>query len=275
MPSFKPLKGATQSLGSLTGGDKGGRVEDGTSEFQNKFKVSLRRAADYPAASQAERTTSEITQRVTFDVTPDVTETRQVNYKDMNPVHMPGTIYVYGNTSARTFALDSVKLISRTVAEATRNMQTLWTLRSWTMPHFGNSSTLGGDASRNREAFDSATPYQRQAIIEHLSPEGFGAVYGQELLGLPPPVLYLNAYTSLADGKDSVRAFATNIHRVPVVITNLTIPYPSDVDYIPTSDGQPIPRVMVLSIQLNETQAPRDMERFSIHQFRTGTLVGF
>lgn len=250
-------------------------IENNTSEFSNKFKVSLRRAGDYPNANLRERLSAQKTSKVVFDVTPDLTETRSVTYKDLSPVHMPGTIYVYGNTSARSFALDSVKLVSRTVREATINMQRLWTLRSWTMPHFGNSSTLGISQRQERRDFQELNQKQQLDAMNNI--DDFPRKYGQELLGLPPAVLYLNAYTSLGNLSENtrIRPYTTNIHKVPVVITSLTIPYPSDVDYIPTEDGEPIPRVIVLSIQLNETQAPRDMERFSLHQYRTGRLIGF
>lgn len=247
---------------------------DTTSDFTNKFKVSLRRAASYPNARFSERLSAEKTSKVVFDVTPDLTETRSVTYKDMSPVHMPGTIYVYGNTSARTFSIDNIRLVSRTVDEATKNLQTTWTLRSWQMPHFGDSSTLGITNKRTRQQYSESNLQQQDAMRKQ---NDFDKNYGQELLGLPPAVLYLNAYSSLGNLNENakVRPFTTNLNKIPVVITNLTIPFPSDVDYIPTTNGEPFPRVMMISIQLNETQSPRDLERFSLQKYRTGRLVGF
>lgn len=249
-------------------------MANSTSDFTNKFKVSLRRAINYPNSSTEELLSAEKTSRVVFDVTPDITETRSVTYKDMSPVHMPGTIYVYGNTSARTFSIDNIKLISRTVDEATKNLQTTWTLRSWTMPHFGRSSTLDINNKRARVDYANANLQQQETMSKQ---KNFTKKYGQELLGLPPAVLYLNAYSSPGNlnTNNNARLHITNLNKIPVVITSLTIPFPSDVDYIPTIDGEPFPRVMLISIQLNETQAPRDMERFSLQQFRTGQLVGF
>ena len=51
------------------------------------------------------------TNGVVFDVSPDVNETRNVNYKQINPIHMPGSIFVYEGTSSRVFSLDNIKLI--------------------------------------------------------------------------------------------------------------------------------------------------------------------
>ncbi len=251
----------------------------------NQFKVKLRRAASYPYTNMVEGDAGNAGQKrgrintnsVVFDVTPDITESRNVEYKTMNPIHMPGQIFVYGSTSSRQFQLGSVKLISRTTEEATRNIQTLWTLRGWTMPYFGLGSSTTTDWQKffRRDMQDNPGFYANdsQALKKLLR--------GQELLGKPPEVLYLSAYSNAPlmqhNGRGPwTRRFPTNIDNIPVVITSLSIPYPSDVDYIPTEDGQPFPRVMMLDIQLQETRAPREFtEKFSLQKFRQGTLVNF
>ena len=252
--------------------------------FTNTFKVKLRRAADYFTANPVEDNPGNPSQKrgrintggVVFDVMPELTESRNVEYKTMNPIHMPGQIFVYGSTSSRTYSLSSVKLISRTIEEATRNMQTLWTLRGWTMPYFGKgSSTLNeneltyrrtGQTLDGRRAADRAEDRRLR---------------GQQLLGKPPDVLYLSAYASppaiITQGKNPARrSFPTNIANVPVVLTSLTIPYTADVDYIPTVHGEPFPRVMIIDMQLQETRAPKEFtDNFSLQKFREGALVGF
>lgn len=246
----------------------------------NRYKVRLEEATAYPesrAGSRNPRLT-----RVIFDVTPDLVESGTVEYKTMQPVHMPGQIFVYGSSNSRTFQLSNVRLISRTVDEATKNMEILWTLRGWRMPYFGDSSTLGAN---NITARNNIASIRRAARNGNLTPSQQRRIdlqkksIGQELLGKPPQVLKISAYSNPGDitveGARRTRSHPTHINNIPVVITSLTIPYPSDVDYIPTKDNQPMPRIMALDIALTETQAPRQLEQFRLQDYRRGILDGF
>jgi len=248
------------------------------SEFANQYKVRLQVANPYTYMAQdiaARRNRS-----VTFKVSPEVTENRNVNYKTLDPMHMPGQIYVYGATSSRTFQISNIKLVSRTVKEATDNMRILWLLRSWAMPYFGNSSTLGKQNIKNRASSSAGNAKSSNAAsADEKVQQRQGR--GTELLGAPPDVLLLSAYspnseyTTQGQNSSKTRLTMTNIHNVPVVVTNLTIPYPSDVDYIPTEDGQPMPRLMTVDVQLSETHSPQEYNQFSIQDFRDGRLVNF
>lgn len=177
---------------------------------------------------------------VVFEVTPDIMENRNVNYKNYDPVHAPGSIHSYSNSPSRTFSLSGVRLPSRTPQEATKNIVKLNILRSWTMPNFGASDSTH--------------------------------------LGAPPEVLFLTAYSS-SDRR-------SNIYNIPVVITNLSIPYPSDVDYIGSGEinrppyssvakGTPFPTLMNIDIVLSEVHSPADYSRFSLQQFKDGNMDGF
>lgn len=95
-----------------------------------------------------------------------------------------------------------------------------------------------------------------------------------KFLGAPPDVLYLTAYSDARD-KGGELDRVTNIFRIPVVVTALTINYPNDVDYIPTIEGQPFPIIMGLSVSLTESHSPREFEKFDLFQYREGTLPGF
>ena len=57
----------------------------------------------------------------------------------------------------------------------------------------------------------------------------------------------------------------------------MSIPYPSDVDYIPTDDENPtpMPTIMTLDITLIETHSPTEYENFSLDDYRIGNLIGF
>lgn len=195
--------------------------------------------------------------RVVFDAVPDVSESGSVTYKTIEPVHSPGGIMVYSNTTARTFQLSNIKLFSRTEEEATINYHRLQMLKSWRYPVFG----IAGDD------------------------ELYGAVH----LGAPPPVLEFSAYARPGGANESGMATGL-IHRVPVVIVQLGIDYPSDTDYIPTMAGKliqgsleyehipagiPMPTILPISIQLVEAHAPMQYSKFSLTDFRRGRLEGF
>ena len=224
----------------------------------NEFKVKLR---------------SQVTKQVVaFDATPEVTETRNVNYKTLEPVHMPGGIHVYGNTSSRIFNINNIRLVSRSREEASKNLYRLNTMRSWALPYFGVNNTT--------------------------------------LVGAPPDVLSLSAYASgpqdtanatvLTKNEDqranepagpqnrnaTKRQRATNIHNIPVVLQQISIPYPSDVDYIDTvawqsSDGTlidpgvPFPALMTIDLVLLETHSPNEFAKFDLKKYRQGLLDTF
>jgi len=254
-------------------------------ELTNRFKVKLVQERIDTRTNSRESNPANVGQkkgrwdssRVVFDVTPDIMESREVKYKTLEPIHMPGQIFIYGGTNSRMFALSNIKLISRTIAEATKNMNILWTLRGWTMPYFGEgSSDLTNEERANRRDLRDGSLDPSQKADQRAGK----LKLGKSLLGKPPEVLLLSAYSNIGDlssvnGRRN-RQFATNLSNIPVVITSLNIPYPSDVDYIPDQNGQPIPRVMSIDIQLQETHAPREYTRqFSLQDFRQGILDRF
>lgn len=220
--------------------------------------------------------------KVDFRASPQVTENRNVNYNALEPLHAPGQIQVYKNTSSRSFSISDLKLVSRTAKEADLNLKILWQLRAWTMPRFGNSSTLNAREYDNRVNGNSAADLSQYDSGDFNSQAEFKQyAFGTELLGAPPEVLYLSAYsyevgTVGNSGNDSATwQIAQHLNRIPVVIQQLTIPYPNDVDYINTSRGVPMPIIMNLDLSLIETHSPNAYEAFSLDNFKNGTLKGF
>lgn len=218
---------------------------------------------------------------VIFNVTPDLSETRSVNYKTVDPVHAPGQIFAFVNSTSRTYSLSGVKLVSRNRAEAERNLRYLWLLRSWCLPAFGQDP-LTEDQRENRRnianyhnIFSSREDGGRDKFRNHEQAARGGKseadYYGTDLRGAPPQVLELSAYAH--DGHIGTQI--GHINRVPTVITSLTIPYPSDVDYFPTSNGVPMPAVMMIDISLSETHSPKEYEQFNLSSYKKGLLRGF
>ena len=211
--------------------------------IDNQFKIKLRGTNGF----------------VTFDVTPDFIETRNVNYSGLEPLHMPGQIMIYKNSSSRNFNISNARLISRTQEEADRNLRRLWMLRGWTLPRFGvRSSTLDGD----QDAARRESPNQRRNLSYTGRIEEQREFFGAENLGAPPQVLKLSAYSDPTS--QGGRKASQHVDRVPVVIQQLNIPYPSDVDYIPTTSGVPMPIIMTVDLTLVETHSPSEYERFSL-----------
>ena len=225
---------------------------------------------------------------VAFDVTPTFSESRAVEYAPVAPVHTPGPIQVYRSTGARTFEIGA-KLVSRNVADALKNMKYLQLLRGWQMPYFGKTDTL---SASNKAARQQVGPSQsdetnyllygddRQALDQQRVAE-----IGVQLRGAPPDVLYLYAYSAYSNDQRSATGFTTvNVNRVPVVITNLSITYPDDVDYIPvydttqglpSSQAEPFPIKMDVTISLVETHSPSEYENFNLQAYKLGNLVSF
>ena len=219
---------------------------------------------------------------VVFECTPDITENRNVNYKTIEPVHMPGAIHVYTNTSSRTYSVSNIKLFSRTTEEATWNLARINLLRAWSMPLYGNNSSTAGDSTMGGEKHfldayskyaESSYPYSGQGRIDGHSSGRFlqsvsgQIVLGKEFLGAPPAILHLSAYSSASR--------RGNIYKIPTVLTNLSIPYPSDVDYISTQNGVPFPTLMQIDLQLSEVHASNEYSAFSLEAFRNAELTGF
>ena len=211
---------------------------------------------------------------VTFDVTPDFIETRNVNYSSLEPLHQPGQIMIYKNTSSRNFNISNARMISRTQEEADRNLRRLHMLRGWTMPRFGRrSSTLGTSPQGVDHRAARQTNYKPRDTRDFVDGQDKAEQIGIENIGAPPQVLRLSAYSdpNTATGRRGPQ----HINRVPVVIQQLNIPYPADVDYIPTSSGVPMPIIMTVDLTLVETHSPFEYEQFSLAHYRKGILRGF
>lgn len=208
---------------------------------------------------------------IVFQVSPDLNENRTVNYKSLDLLHMPGSIFAYGNSGTRTFNM-VVKLISRTIEEATKNSQDLQLLRSWTLPYFGKSTNgLTNKQIENRERLNRNKKIKDPNKLVKDNPSEYGL--HKNLLGQPPEILNLNAYSNFE--LKTEEGFTGNISNVPVVITQLGNNYPADVTYFPTAYGEPFPVIMTVDILLTEIHSPKEYSNFSLSDYKSGTLRNF
>lgn len=207
---------------------------------------------------------------IVFEVSPELNETRNVNYKSLDLLHMPGSIFAYSNSSTRTFNMVA-KLVSRNIEEATRNSENLQLLRSWTMPYFGK--TVNGLTSTQTENRDRINRNKKSKNVKRNTkkePNNFGM---NNILGQPPEVLHLNAYTDVV--VTDKEQFVGNINNIPVLITQLGNSYPADVTYFPTKYGEQFPVIMTLDVLLTETHSPKEYSNFSLSDYRSGKLTHF
>ncbi len=232
----------------------------------NQFKVKLR--------SQVTNTV------VAFDVTPEITETRNVNYKTIEPVHMPGGIHVYGNTSSRVFNINNIRLVSRTREEASKNLYRLNILRGWTMPYFGvnNTSLVGAPPD-----VLSLSAYSTGSRDSANDPAVSGSIDERRANNVAK---FTKTGPSVQDTTNLLkRTRPTNLNNIPVVMQQISIPYPSDTDYISTmektfggttiKEGVPFPTIMTVDVVLLETHSPLEFTTFNLTDYRQGLLDNF
>ena len=127
-----------------------------------------------------------------FPFTPSIQETQTVNYESYDPVHSNQQFLAYNRTPAKEYTI-SGPFTSMNQDEARYSLAVIHFLRSVTKMYFGVKS----DITANEKIIDAV-----------------------KLRGTPPPILLLNGYGTAI------------FHNVPVVITNYTVEFPQDVDYV-------------------------------------------
>jgi hypothetical protein len=122
------LSGFANSLSQWSGNLKAGIIRDSIGSSSNKeFKVSL---ADG------------LGNRVVFDSSPTIEESRQVQWDSYQITHLPANLITFKSTGSRTLSIN-VKLVSRTSLEAAENYKRMKLIRYWSVPSFG----IYGDGS--------------------------------------------------------------------------------------------------------------------------------
>jgi len=180
---------------------------------------------------------------VVFNVSPELSISRSISYKAMEPVHLPGQIHAYEKTQNRTFSLNA-KIISRTRIEASLNLNRFNVIQSWGMSHFGKQENV--------------------------------RLYGP--LGAPPEVLYLTAYAN-ANARQTLYRIPTVLTSINYTYPN-DVDYVEASDMnISTGDlfvnGTPWPAIMNIELSLLEVHSPKDFSNFSLRKYKQGKLTNF
>lgn len=88
-------------------------------------------------ATQAAKTSTTDFSTVTFEITPQLTESGTVSTVDIGEIRSAGSIIVYLGSPARTFSI-SATFVSRTMAEASETFRAINLLKAWRMPQSNN-----------------------------------------------------------------------------------------------------------------------------------------
>jgi hypothetical protein len=127
--------------------------------------------------------------------------------------------------------------------------------REWSISNIRLASVTVSQADANQMAINLLRSW-RMPYYGYGTEEDYA-----HLLGAPPDVLDFSAYGD------------KNIGVIPVVISSLSIEWANDCDYIHTSDGQPFPVLMNISLSLLEAWSPKQYSGFSLTAFKAGNLV--
>lgn len=92
---------------------------------------------------------------VNFAVTPEVSESKSVNYIEISEIRQAASILVFIGSPGRNFTVNA-KLVSRTSEEADANFSRLNLLKSWAKPDKGGRSRSAGSPSGN--GIDTSAP---------------------------------------------------------------------------------------------------------------------
>lgn len=92
---------------------------------------------------------------------------------------------------------------------------------------------------------------------------------------MPPPILLFSAYQGTDPSGNPNKLGRSGIQDVPVVITNLSIEWTDDVDYIPSKYNAPVPIIQTISLTLLETHTPANISTFNINDFANGKMLNY
>lgn len=255
--------------------NKGRRMStasSGTSTYKTSkaIKLSARNSTDY----------------VLFNITPEMSEQRSVSYAEISDLRLPASILIYMGSPSRRFSINA-KFLARTQTEADISFKYMNLLKSWCVTDskrylgspknssvVGNYSTLNpnltpaqsGTANPNPDSAPPppTNPTSNPTSVPIKAPATVTA--SDDLFYQTPQVLYLTGY-------------GTQFRSIPVVVRDLNITFPTDVDYIQNSTGAWVPILQDIGISLQEARnvysqkgASTAIAQFDLSAFKAGTL---
>lgn len=239
---------------------------------------------------------------VVFYITPEISESRSVNYVDIGDIRMPASILIWMGSPSRSFNING-KLLARTQQEADVSFQSLNYLKSWCVARVSGLDSK----ARTGTATDVNNYIQRQPVAPSYPGDinGVTQAAGTNAVALkanavptsialiapvtPPPNAVPGQTFSVGGqlfDKDTpkvlyLEGYSGQFRKIPVVVTSLNISYPSDVNYIQNSTGVWCPIIQDVAITMKEARelfsskgnvASGAISGFDLTAFKNGTL---
>ncbi len=196
---------------------------------------------------------------VVFAITPEVAVSKQVTYVEISDIRLPSSILIWMGSPSRNFSI-TAKLFARTTSEADLAYNYKSLLESWCLP---TKNLLAKKTSKDPKAPKNNTQTALANARTSANIAQTNTANGNSLFEDTPEVLYLIGYSG-------------QFREIPVVIRGLNIAFPSEVDYIKTTDGIDVPIMQEIGIQLTEARniegETSSIDTFNIDRFRKGIL---
>lgn len=189
---------------------------------------------------------------VTFVVTPEMSESKTVNYIEINEIRQAGSILIFIGSPGRTFSVN-VKLISRNAEEAAANFKRLSILKSWGMPSKG----IAGTVESTGEQLDSDAP-------KVLYLKGYGALFKRI------QVVMKSINIEYPADSDYISSPAPQTEAEYQASLNAPIGDDSESDSDNLSLSMPI--ILPISMTFQEIRAGQELTNFDIAAYKSGTL---
>lgn len=182
---------------------------------------------------------------VTFEISPDMSESKQVIYTEFGDIRQAASILIYGGSPSRKWSINA-KFISRTPDEADSSWRMVQRLKSWTNPD-----------KNFKYGFDRSIPRVLRL---------YG--YGRTWRGIPVVITSLNV------------EYPTDVDYIPAsyVAEPARVAGQTDEEFENTPNtrydyGTLVPVIQTVSIQLTEIRNPSElMEKFNLEKFKLGML---
>lgn len=191
---------------------------------------------------------------VLFEVMPEVTEQRQVQYEAVAPPQFIGAFQKFKGTDSVQWIIQG-QFVARNSFEASKNLAYLRLLRSWTLPFFG----------------------QKILTVDRFAP----------MLGAPPPVLMFTAYSKNLIGPvptvitglnwswpkdvDYIQALDDGFSLTGTTVETFNAVLSAKGD---SGNLIPFPAVINITVNLVESFSIGQFNAFDLEAYRRGNMIG-
>lgn len=175
---------------------------------------------------------------ITFELSPDISESKQVIYAEIGDVREAASMMVYGGSPSRKWSINA-KFLSRSPEEADQTWRYVQLLRSWTLPD-----------KNYKYGLDRSIP---RVVRLH--------GYGRTWQGIPVVLTGLNI------------DYPSDVDYIPATGNVTASPTEENVDTTPYEHSSLVPVIQSVSFQLTEIRTPKELFKdYNLEKFKLGVL---